>query len=244
MQDTWIRSLGGEDTLEKGMATHSSTLPGEFHEERSLVGYRLCGWKESDTTEWWTLSLIQPHKMSWEMFLLLWFSWRDFIRNSVKSFKIFGSDLQLSSVFVQLLSRVWVFATLRPAASQASLSFTIDWVCSNSCPLSRWCHRTTSSSITPFSFCPQSFSALGCFPMSWLFKSGGQSIVGSASDLPMNIQGWFPLGLTSLISLLSKGLSRVFSSTTVQRHQFFGTQPFLPSALTSLYDYWKNHSFH
>ena len=106
VQDTWIRSLGGEDSLEKGMVTHSSTLPGEFHEQRSLVGYRLCGWKESDTTEWWTISLIQPHKMSWEMFLPLWFSWRDFIRNSVKSFKIFGSDLQLSSVFVQLLSSV------------------------------------------------------------------------------------------------------------------------------------------
>ena len=147
-------------------------------------------------------------------------------------------------LFLFSCSVVWVFATLRTAASQASLSFTIDWVCSNLCPLSRWCHRTTSSSITPFSFCPQSSSALGCFPMSWLFKSGGQSIVGSASDLPMNIQGWFPLGLTSLISLLSKGLSRVFSSTTVQRHQFFVTQPFLLSALTSLYDYWKNHSFH
>ena len=76
-------------------------------------------------------------------------------------------------------------------------------------------HPTISSSVTPFSFCPQSFSASGSFPMSQLFASGGQSIGASAPVLPMNIQGWFPLGLTGLISLLSKGLSRVFSSTTV-----------------------------
>ena len=98
-------------------------------------------------------------------------------------------------------------------------------VCSSSYPLSQWCYLTTSSSATPFS-CPQSFSASGAFPMSQLFTSGGQSIGASASAsvLPMNLQGWFPLGLTGLISLLSKGLSRVFSSTTVQKHQFFGTQ--------------------
>ena len=80
-----------------------------------------------------------------------------------------------------------------------------------------------------FSSYPQSFPPLGSFSMSWLFASGGQSIGGSVSVLPMNIQGWFPLGLTGLIALLSKGLSRVFSSTTVQKHQFFGTQPSLCS---------------
>jgi len=95
--------------------------------------------------------------------------------------------------------------------------------CSNSCPLSWWCHPTISSSVTPFSSCPQSFSASGSFPMSWLSISGGQSIgvSASASVLPMNIQGWFPLGLTGLILLLSKGPSKVFSSTTVRKHQFF-----------------------
>ena len=105
-------------------------------------------------------------------------------------------------------------------------------VCSNWCPLSWWCHRTISSSVVPSSSCLLSFLASGSFPMSWLFTSGGQSIGDSASTsvLPMNIQGWFPLGLTSLISLLFKGLSRVFSNTTVQRHQFFGTQPFLLSS--------------
>ena len=99
--------------------------------------------------------------------------------------------------------------------------------CSNSCPLSLWCHPTISSSVIPFSSCPQSFPASGSFLMSWLFVSGGQSIGASASVLPMNIQDWFPLGLTGLISLQSKRLSRVFSNTTVQKHQFFGTQPSL-----------------
>ena len=92
-------------------------------------------------------------------------------------------------------------------------------VCSDSCPLSRWCHLTLSSSATLFSFCLRSFSTSGSFPMSCLFTSGGQSIgvSASASVFPMNIQGWFPLGLTGLISLMSKGLSRVFSSTTIQK---------------------------
>ena len=86
-----------------------------------------------------------------------------------------------------------------------------------------------SSSVVPFSSCPQCFLESGSFPMSWLFTSGGQSIGASAlaSVLQVNIQGWFPLGLTGLISLLSKGLSRVFCSTTVWKHQFFGTQPSL-----------------
>ena len=96
--------------------------------------------------------------------------------------------------------------------------------CSNSCPSNWWCHPTTSSSVIPFSHL-QSFSASGSFQMSQ-FSSGGQStgVSASASALPMNIQDWFPLGWTGCISLQSKGLSRVFSSTTVQKHQFFGTQ--------------------
>ena len=96
----------------------------------------------------------------------------------------------------------------------------------NPCPLSRWCHPTISSSVIPFSSCPQSFPASGSFQMSQLFTSGGQSIGVSASTsvLLMNIQDWFPLGWTGWISLQSKGLSRVFSNTTIQKHQFFGTQ--------------------
>ena len=102
-------------------------------------------------------------------------------------------------------------------------------VCSDSCPLSWWCHPTISSSVAPFSSYPQSFPASGSFPVmsssnrvaNWFSASA------SASVLPMNIQGWFPLGLTGLISLQSKGLSRVFSSTTTWKHQFSGTQPSL-----------------
>ena len=96
---------------------------------------------------------------------------------------------------------------------------------SNSCPWSWWCHPTISSSVAPFS-CLQSFPLLGSFPISQFFASGGQSIGAStsASALPVNIQDWFPSGWTGWISLLSKGLSRVFSNTTVQKHKFFNTQ--------------------
>ena len=100
-------------------------------------------------------------------------------------------------------------------------------VYSNSCPLSQWCHPIISSSVVPFSSCLQSFPASGSFQMSQFFASGSQStgVAASASVLPMSIQDWFPLGWTGWISLLSKGLSRVFSNTTVQKHQFFGAQP-------------------
>ena len=101
-------------------------------------------------------------------------------------------------------------------------------VCSNSCPLSQWCHPIISSSDAPFSSCPQSLPASGSFPVSWLFTpdglSTGVSASASATVPPKNFQGWFPLGFTGLISLLSKGLSRVFSNVTVQMHQFFGAQ--------------------
>ena len=97
---------------------------------------------------------------------------------------------------------------------------------SNSCPLSWWCHPAISSSVIPFSSCPQSLPASGSFQMSQFFSSGGQSIgvSASASVLQMNIQDWFPLGWTGWISLQARGLSRVFSNTTVQNHHFFGTQ--------------------
>ena len=100
-----------------------------------------------------------------------------------------------------------------------------------------------SSSVIPFSSCPQSFPTSGSFPMSWLFISGGQNVevLTSASVLTMNIQGWFPLVLTGLISLLSKGLLRVFSSTTLWKHQFFSAQPSLRSSSRHLY--MTNHSF-
>ena len=115
---------------------------------------------------------------------------------------------------------------------------------SNSCPSSQWRHPTISSSVIPFSSCFQSFPTSGSFPVSQFFISGGQSIgvSASASVLPMNIQDWFPWGLTGWISLKSKGLSRVFSNTTVQKHQFFGAQ--LSSQSNSHIHTWllENHS--
>ena len=117
-------------------------------------------------------------------------------------------------------------------------------LCSDLRPLSRWWHPTISSSVTCFSSCPQSFPASGSFPMSLFFTSGGQSIAASASAsvLPMRIQGWLPLVLTGLISLLPKRLSRVFSRTTVEKHQFFGAQSYDP-ILTPLHDNWKTPKF-
>ena len=127
------------------------------------------------------------------------------------------SSLSCKFSSVQSLSRVRLLATLWTAASQASLSITTPGVYPNSCPLSRWCHPTISSSVIPFSSCLQSFPASGSFQMSQLFASGGQSIGVSASTsvLPMNIQDWSPLGWTGWISLRSKWLLRVFSNTTV-----------------------------
>ena len=134
------------------------------------------------------------------------------------------TDGDAAAAVVQSLSCVWLFATPWTAAHQASLSFSSPRACWESCPLSRWCHPTISSFLAPFSSCLQSFPVSGSFPLSLLFTSGGQIIGASASAsvLPMNIQGWFPLGLTGLISLQSKGLPRVFC-TTVWKHEFFST---------------------
>ena len=109
-------------------------------------------------------------------------------------------------------------------------------VCSSSCPYTQWCHPITSSSVVLFSSCPQSFPASGSFPVNRRFTSGGWSIGAStsASELPMNIQGWSPLGWTGLVSLLSKGLSRIFSSTIIRKHQLFGALPSL----------WSNSHLH
>ena len=138
------------------------------------------------------------------------------------------TDYLLFSSSVQSLSRVPLFATPWTTALQA-----ITWSPSptprnypNSCLLSRWRHPTISSSVIPFSSCPQSFPASESFQMSQLFASGGQSIGVSVSTsvLPMNTQDWSPLGWTGWISFQSKGLSRVFSNTAVQKHQFFSAQ--------------------
>ena len=159
----------------------------------------------------------------------------------------FSSSPDISSQVLRLMTELsFVFAvhsvmsdSLPPHGLQHArlpCSSLFPGVCSNSCPLNRWCHPRTSSSVALFSSCPQSFPASGSFPMSRVFASGGHStgVSASASVLPMNIQGWFPLGLTGLISSLSKRLSRVFSNTTVQKHQSFDTQPYL----------WSNSHIH
>ena len=135
-------------------------------------------------------------------------------------------------VIFQLLSWVWLLATTMDCNPPVFpvLHYLLGF-CSNSKSV------TISSSVTPFSSCSQSFPASGSFPVSWLFTSGGQSIRASASSsvLPVNIQSWFPLGLTGLISLLSKGLSRVFSNTTVPKHWFFWLSAFLTEQLSHPY---------
>ena len=125
-------------------------------------------------------------------------------------------------VVVQSPSCVWLFVTQWTAACQVPCPSSSPGVCPSSHPLNQWCHPTISPSVDLFSFCLQSFLASESFPMSQLFASGGQSIGASslASVLSMSIHDWFSLRLTGLISLLSKELSRVFSSTTVRKHQF------------------------
>ena len=139
-----------------------------------------------------------------------------------------GSVVQCWFSSVQF-SRSVVSDSLRPYESQHDrppCPSPTPGAYSNSWPLSRWCHPAISSSVAPFSSCLQSFPASGSFPMSQLFTWGGKSIgvSASASVLPMNTQDWSPLGWTGWISLQSKGLSRVFSNTSVQKHQFFSTQ--------------------
>ena len=146
---------------------------------------------------------------------------------------------------VQFSSVIQLCLTLRLQHARLPYSSPSPRACSNACPSSQWCHLTMSSSATPFFSCLQFFPASGSFPMTQFFASGGQSIgvSASASVLPMNIQGWFPLGLTGLISLQSKEQSGVFSNTTFQKHQFFSAQFSYSPTLTSVHDYWKNHSF-
>ena len=147
----------------------------------------------------------------------------------LKKYHLFHTFLFKFSASV-LFSRSVVSNSLRPHETQHTrppCPSPTPGVHSNSCPSSRWCHPTISSSVVPFFSCPQSLPASASFPMSQLFTWNGHSIGVSAlaSFLPKNTQDWSPLGWTGWISLQSKGLSRVFSNTTVQKHQFFGAQP-------------------
>ena len=193
------------------------------------------------------------HFIKWNVFLLLSFSisvinifqvsihiYMYIIIYKFKTFKIFHELLLL-------FSRSVVSNSLQPHGLQHArlpCPSPFPGVCSNSCPLSCWCHPTISSSIIPFSYL-QSFPTSGSFPMSQLFALGGQSIEASAlaSVLPVNTQDWFPLELTGWISLLSKGLSRDSPATQMEVISSLALSLFYCPALTSIHDYWKNHSF-
>ena len=152
------------------------------------------------------------------------------------SYRSFSTNDRIQFSSVQLLSRVQFFSTPCTATHQGSLSITNSQHLLKFISLSQWCHPTVLSSVVPFSSCIHSFPASGSFPKSQLFTSDGQSIgtSASASVLTMNIQGWFLLGLTGLISLQSKGLSRVLPNTKIQKHQFSSAKPSL----------WSNSHIH
>ena len=202
MQETQVQSLGREDSPGGGNG--------------NPLQYSHLG-NPTDRGAWW--ATVHGVVKSWT-----WLSMHKQVANNKQEGLAGCSFRPLSSV--QSLSRVWLFATPGLQHARLPCPSPTPGACSNSCPSSWSCHPTISSSVVPFFFCLQSLLASGYFPMSDTFTSGGQSIGASASAsvLPMNIQDWFSLGLTGLISLQSKGLSRVFSNTTVQKHQFFGAQ--------------------
>ena len=236
MQETWVWFLGWEDPLEKGKATYSSNLAWRI--PRSVLSMGL----QRVRYDWVTFTLYTTHTMLHKQYLL---SELFVLENSQSTRKplhppplktksrlkregayvylwlLYGSSVQFSCSVMSDSLRPHGLRHARPPCPSPTPR-----VHSNSCPLSWWCHPAISSSVVPFSSHLQYFPASECFQMSQLFTSGGRSIGISASEsvLPMNIQDWFPLGWTGWISLLSKGLSRVFSNTTVQKHQFFGAQ--------------------
>ena len=148
-------------------------------------------------------------------------------------------------VVVQLLSHVQLFVTPQTAARPASLSFTTPGACSNSCQLSRWCHPTILSSVIPLLLLLSIFPRIRVFSNESALALGGLSIGASASAsvLPMNIQNWFPLGLTGLISLQSKGLSESSPTSQFKSINSLALSFLYGLTLTSIHDYWKNHSF-
>ena len=179
----------------------------------SLPGSSVHGILQARILEW--VAMLSSRGSSWP-------------RDQTRVYHIAGRFFTMGISSVQF-SRSVVSDSLRPRELQharpPSPSRT-PRVYSNSCPSSRWCHPAISSSVVPFSSCPQSLPASGSFPLSQLCAWGGQSIgvSASASVLPKNTQDWSPSGCTDWLSLLSKGLSRVFSNTVVQKHQFYGTQ--------------------
>ena len=195
------------------------TMANGDHTKEQRPLYSLANWLN------WAVAPVCRHRSLWlhnDEYL-----WGPTLGLPLPVFYCWHHYCQFSSV--QSLSCVWLFVTPWTAACQASLSITNFQSLPKLLSIESVSHPTISSSVVPLSSCLQSFPASGSFQMSQLFASGGQSIGASAlaSVLPMNIQDWFPLELTGLISFQSKRLSRVFSNTTVQKHQFFSAQPSL-----------------
>ena len=178
--------------------------------------------------------IINPTCSVIDVFLVV-FSWR----TRIKAVQFSQPEFQFSSI--QSFSCVCFFAAHGLQHARLPCQSPTPGAYSNTCPSSWWCHPTISFSVVPFSSCLQFSPALGSFPMNQFFASGGQSsgVSATASVLPMNIQNRFPLGWTGWSSFQSKGLLRVFSNTTVQKHQFFNGQP----SLWSNSRHWKNHSY-
>ena len=191
----------------------------------------MCTDRLTALTGWFLLSLLRSKRLLLNISLCTepsiekyWLA-KKYYLNIAKFFRIW-LKLSASLKLMPFSSVTQSCPTLCDQHSRLPCPSPTPRACSNSCPLSRWCHPIISSSVIPFSSCLQSFPVSGSFLVSQFFASGGQSIGASASAsvLPMNIQDWFPVGWTGWISLLFKGLSRVLSNTTVQKHQFFSTQ--------------------
>ena len=192
------------------------------------TGPSLAAVSMSKAIRFWVIAFLIYNCSSFKAWIAFALSRRACFMKLVRAFILITTDLAHPTCSVQFSPSV-MSDSLQPHELQHArppCPSPTPGVHPNPCPLSRWCHSTISSSVVPFSSCPQSFPASGSFPMSQLFAWGGQSIGVSASTsvLPMNIQDWSPLGWTGWISLQSKGLSRVFSNTTVQKHQFLGAQ--------------------
>ena len=226
MWETWVWSLGWEDPLEERMAVF---LPGESPRQRRVVGYSPWGHKEPDTTEWPSTQKHYYCKLSSSPFISINISLLYIVRCSrigrvsIYEYHILFSDWSLS---VQFSSVTQSCPTLSATPRQASLSIIITWSSFKLMFIKSVMPSAIPSSVVPFSSCLQSLPASESFPMSQLFTWGGQSIGVSAwaSVLPKNTQTWSPSEWTGWISLHSKGLSRVFSNTTVKKHQFFRAQ--------------------
>ena len=190
--------------------------------------------------KYWSFSFIISPSDEYSVLILFWIDWLDLAVQGT-----FKSLLQHHSSKVSILQHLAFFIVQLSHPYMTTWGGNHNFDCINFCPSCWWCHQIISPSVTSCSSCPQSFPASGSFPMSKLFASSGQSIGASASArvLPVNIQGWFPLGLTGLIPLLSKGLPRDLSSTTIGKHKFLALSLYYGPTLTSAHDYWKNHSF-